>query len=187
MGETQKHIDNDIVDLKDSNIDNDIVDDDSGYYVWEEVLKEISEYKLDIIRRFMFGEDNKFFGNCTVFVNPAIKQIERFTYIWMTELSENARRLIINYYLGYSGDDRTRAYKDYLNSPVWKYVSSVIKMINGYTCEGCGKQFNPAHLVIHHQSYAHLGSELNHLDDLSVLCTDCHLKIHGIRRENERK
>lgn len=185
MGEnqTKPNNDNDIVNLKEKNndIDNDNVGE-IGTSPRERVLGEISEYKLDIIRRFMFGGDNKFFGDSRTFMNEAVKQLERFTYIWMDELSENARKDVIDYYLFDSIDERSRDYTDYMNSPVWKYISSIIKMLNGYVCANCKERFNPAHLSVHHRTYAHLGSELHHLDELDVLCNDCHMKIHGIRR-----
>ena len=178
---SQPHIDNDIVHKEEKNNDNDnVVDYETE--MWKNIRDEITEYKQDIIQQFLFG-NNKFFGDCTVFVNTAIKQVERFTYIWMSELSEESRKIIINYYLGSPTDDRTREYKNYTNSPVWKFISSIFKIIRGCTCEECKEQFNPAHLVVHHKSYAHLGSELNYPEDVAVLCTDCHMKIHGIRRK----
>lgn len=158
-----------------------------GDQLRREVLKEISEYKLQIIQRFMFGEANRNFGNLPTYINPAIMQAERATYVWMNELSEDARRAIIGYYMCYDGDNRERPYKQYLCSPIWKYTSSVLKVFGGYTCQECGKRSSPAHLRVHHVSYRHVGSELEHLEDLEVLCTDCHMKICGIRRENDEK
>lgn len=181
MGIDQAHNDNDIVDPKGKYNDNDIVCEDDNN-IREKVLKNITEYKLAEIQRFMFGGPSKCFGDTTVFVNPAIKQIERFAYVWIKELDEETRKTIIDYCLRFNGDDSTREYRDYLNSPIWKYVSSLIKLIKNYTCEMCEEQSNPAHLVVHHCTYAHLGSEFDHLDEVTVLCTDCHLKVHGIRR-----
>ena len=184
MEKPQNHNDNDIVILERNNNDIDI-DVDNRSKLRERVLSEITEYKLNIIQQFMFGGCNKFFGDCTVFVNPAIKQVERFTYIWMNELSEKSRKIIINYCINSPIDNKTREYSQYTNSPVWKYISSIIKLLKNYTCENCEKRFNPAHLVVHHCSYAHLGSEINHLDEVAVLCRDCHMKVHGIRRDDE--
>lgn len=181
MGKTNANIDNDIVikEEKSNDIDNVRI---VGSSLRKEVLNEITEYKLGIIQSFMFGGSCKYFGDCTVFINPAIKQIERFAYIWFKELSEEARKIIIGFYIHSDEDDRKRDYKDYVNSPIWKYSSSIIKLINDYTCAGCKKQYNPAHLVVHHKSYEHIGSELFHLDEMDVLCTDCHMKIHGVER-----
>ena len=180
MEETKSHIDNDIVNLKEKSYDYDIDNVDKR----AEVLKEISEYKLNTIQSFMFGRPCKNYGDCVSFINPAIKQIERFAYTWMTELSEDTRKTIINYYLGHDGDKRTREYKEYTNTPIWKFTSCLMKFARNYTCESCGKRYNPAHLVVHHRTYEHLGSELDHGEDLAVLCTDCHLAVHGIERGN---
>lgn len=179
MGKAHNN-DNDIVKLKEKNNDNDIVREEK-IDLREKVLEEISEHKLRTIQDFLFGGPSNFYGDCGVFVNPAIKQMERFTYIWLYEVSEETRKAIITYYLGAPGDDRVRDYKSYTNCPIWKYISSIIKMINGYKCASCGQQYNPAHLVVHHRSYAHLGSEIFYLSEMDVLCTNCHMRTHGIR------
>lgn len=181
---SQKDIDNVIVDKRKKDNDNVIVENKD---IRKMVLKDISEYKLGIVQDFMFGGPCGHFGSCLEFINPAIKQVERFTYIWMNELSEETRKAIINYWLTSENDARPREYSCYLNSPVWKYVSSVIKLAKEYTCEKCGKKYNPAFLSVHHMSYAHLGSELEHLDELAVLCRTCHMKVHGIRGADECK
>lgn len=170
--EEKQHNDNDIVFLKGkyNDIDN----------VRERVLKNITEYRLGIIQQFMFGGSSKEFGDTTIFVNPAIKQIERFMFVWMTELTEDTRKAIINYHL-YNDKNSSRSYKDYTNSPAWKYLSSVVKLYKNYTCELCHRQSSPAHLVVHHNTYEHLGSELIHLEDVSVLCNPCHQKVHNIK------
>ena len=180
----QEHNDNDIVKNESGYNDNDIVRDEL-FSPRSDILKKMSEYELGKIQNFMFGESNKYFGDCKAFVIPALKQVERFMYVWRKELDEETRKQILNYRLGYDGDSRTREYKEYTYSPAWRYVSGVIKLIHDYTCDKCEQQFNPAHLVVHHISYAHLGSELDNLDDVAVLCTDCHMKAHGIRRQYE--
>lgn len=188
--QAQKDIDNDIVLCKRKDNDNDIVDcqNDFNYsnYLREKVLKEISEWKLDHVQEYLYGENN-FLGDCGAFVNPAIKQAERFMYIWMHELSEEARKIIIFHKLQGLDEYDDISYNKYTNSPLWKYMSSVFKMIYGYNCARCKKKFYPVYLVVHHLSYDHVGSEFDHLDEIQVLCKDCHMKIHGIRRKNERK
>lgn len=151
------------------------------------VRKEISEYKLGIIQDFLFGGPNGNFGNAKVFIDPALIQVERFVYVWMTELSEESRQAILNYMMYSENDDRMRDYYEYLRTPVWKYISSIAKTFANYTCSKCGKQYHPIRLAVHHKTYEHLGSELNHMDDLVVLCKDCHMKIHGIGGEDEQK
>lgn len=193
MGEAQPHIDNDITDLKGKGNDLDI--DIAHCEEWnkmcrearEGVRKEISEYKLGIIQSFLFGGPSKNYGGSVAFTIPALTQVERFTYDWMTELSEESRRAILNYTMYFECDNRMRDYCDYLKTPVWKYISSIVKLIANYTCAECGKQYHPIGLAVHHKTYEHLGSELDHLDDLVVLCRGCHMKTHGIGGKDEQK
>lgn len=191
MGEKQhsSHIDNDndivITKRRYNDIDIDIVqkqfDDDS---LKEKVLDHITEYKLDCLQKYLFG-NNKFISDCNAFINPAIKQIERFMYVWMNDLDDETRKIIVQHKMnGFPGDEIP--YKYFTNSPLWKYESCVIKTLNNFTCALCEKQYQPTHLVVHHHTYEHIGSELNHLNDVMVLCNDCHMEIHGIRRRNER-
>lgn len=144
------------------------------------VLEKISEYKLNFIQDFMFGGSNMYYGDAGVFVNTGIKQAERFFYIWITELDEETRRMIINYILGDDEDSRTRAYSYYTNSPAWKYYSTLYKTLCGWTCNRCGKRSNPAHLVVHHKTYEHMGSEILYPDDMELLCRNCHMDEHGV-------
>ena len=176
----QQHIDNDIVAKAKKNNVNDNVGDSSN--LRDKVLEKITEYKLNSIQDFMFGGPNLHYGDAGAFVNTAIKQVERFFYIWMTELDEETRKTIINYMLGVGSDTRNRPYSYYTNSPAWKYCSTIIKIENGYTCNKCGKSYNPAHLVVHHKTYEHIGSEILHPEDMEVLCTYCHMDEHGVRR-----
>lgn len=193
MGEAQPHIDNDITDLKGKGNDFDI--DIAHCEEWnkmcrearEGVRKEISEYKLGLIQSFLFGGPSKNYGESVVFTIPALTQVERFTYDWMTELSEESRRAILDYTMYYERDNRARDYYDYLKTPVWKYISSIVKLLAKYTCAECGKRYHPICLAVHHKTYEHLGSELDHLDDLVVLCRDCHMKTHGIGGKDEQK
>lgn len=184
---SQKHNDNVLFSYRKGN-DNDFVEDGDNFnysnYLRDKILNEISEWKLNHIQEYMYGENN-FLGDCGAFVNPAIKQAERFMYIWMNELSEEARKTLIFHRLNGVDERDDIPYSKYTNSPLWKYMSSVFKMLSGYVCERCRKKCYPAHLVVHHLSYEHVGSEFEHTDDIQVLCKECHAEIHGVRRKNE--
>ena len=183
MGEPlgEMHNDNDIVKLEEKNNDNDIVD---GVALREKVLEEITPYKLDCLKDYLFGK-NMNISDCGAFINPAIKQIERFMFVWINEVSEGARKSIVKNML--NGTNNKVEYRDYTNSPLWKYECSIFKLMVNFTCERCKHQYNPAHLVVHHDSYEHIGSEFDHMEDIRVLCTDCHMAVHGIRRKNGNK
>ena len=186
MGKFQRYNDNDIVESERRYNDNDIVEKSwtrEELSSKEEVLKDITEYRLNRIEEFLFG-GNKFMSDCGVFVNPAIKQIDRFMYFWRNDLSEESRKKIIIYSMHGTGK---RPYSNFTNSPLWKYESSVFKLMHNYTCKICKKKFTPTRLVVHHITYEHIGSELDYPDDIAVLCTNCHMAVHGIRgKENEK-
>ena len=183
----QNNIDN-VKDLIDEYNDNDLVgggDETKENYKRKKVLKEISDYKLTQIQDYLFG-NNTTISDCSAFINPALKQIERFMYCWICDLTDESRKSIVTDQLGLKENERI-PYSKYTKSPLWRDQSTVFKMVAGYECGCCGQKFNPAHLVVHHITYEHLGSEFNHLGDLSVLCTDCHLRLHGIRRKDDNR
>lgn len=66
-------------------------------------------------------------------------------------------------------------YKDFLQTPYWKAISMHVRYKSGYKCQVCNsKKF----LNVHHRSYKHHGEEINHLEDLIVLCNNCHSTFH---------
>lgn len=179
MGKTT-HIDNDIVEPKVRyNVNDNVRESES--LLRKMVITDISEYKLIKIQQFLFNRGS--YDDCKSSINLAIKNLDKFVYMWFTELDEATRGVIAGMYLEYDGDSRRRPYKEYTESPIWKYTSSVIKCMRNYTCEKCKEQSNPAHLVVHHKTYKHLGSELQYPEDMQLLCNDCHLEEHGIRRK----
>lgn len=64
-------------------------------------------------------------------------------------------------------------YEDYIASPEWCIRRERALMIAGNHCQLCGAKNN---LEIHHNTYEHLGNELDH--ELFVLCEPCHAKHH---------
>ena len=68
-----------------------------------------------------------------------------------------------------------KMYKNYLNTPLWKIISSKIKW-NAYSkCEKCG---STKYLQVHHKSYDFKGVEFLAMEDLECLCSECHAKEH---------
>lgn len=68
-------------------------------------------------------------------------------------------------------------YKQYLSTPYWQLVSMLAKRKAKYKCQLCGSDEN---LNTHHRSYKHKGFEIRHMEDLIVLCQDCHSKFHEV-------
>lgn len=69
------------------------------------------------------------------------------------------------------------SYKEFLTTPYWKAVAQKKKQQAGYRCELCNSK---TYLNVHHRTYENHGYEMDHLQDLIVLCNDCHKKFHDI-------
>jgi len=67
-----------------------------------------------------------------------------------------------------------RNYDDYIASKPWKDKAEAAKARVGYRCQTCNEKVS---LNAHHRTYERLGNELP--EDITVLCADCHSKIHG--------
>lgn len=68
---------------------------------------------------------------------------------------------------------RTMPYLDYLQTPEWAERRRGALRRAGHACETCGAQ---GRLHVHHRTYERRGKEW--VDDLVVLCEDCHLAVH---------
>ena len=65
------------------------------------------------------------------------------------------------------------------SSPIWPRVRQTIWDRAGHRCEECGKASARGWVLqVHHLTYAHLGNEIEHLDDLKLLCVPCHSFEH---------
>ena len=69
----------------------------------------------------------------------------------------------------------SKLYREYLQSPLWKIISSKVKWNANYRCEKCGSNKN---LVVHHTSYEFKGIEFLAFHTLQCLCSKCHEKEH---------
>ena len=67
-------------------------------------------------------------------------------------------------------------YEDFLKSDYWKYVRGKKLKDAHNKCQICGSKKS---LNVHHNSYANHGQEYKHLEDLVVLCSECHKKFHN--------
>jgi len=72
--------------------------------------------------------------------------------------------------------DRQLLHRQYLQSPAWKAKRMEALESYGCVCNRCGKYGND----VHHKTYKRVGNE--HLEDLEVLCRDCHEAHHAIER-----
>ncbi len=72
-------------------------------------------------------------------------------------------------------------YEKYLKTKHWKKVRKLVFKRAKYKCEQCG---NKGILHPHHKTYRNRGNEHNYLEDIIVLCEDCHSEIHGKKEIN---
>lgn len=82
-----------------------------------------------------------------------------------------------------TGMDRvyhTMRYQDYLLTDHWATLRRIKREQAGHCCQLCNTN-DPLH--IHHRTYKRRGYE--ELDDLIVLCADCHSLFHTHRRLDE--
>lgn len=73
-------------------------------------------------------------------------------------------------------------YRDFLQTPYWKAISSQVMKRNNYRCQLCGKQ---GLLNVHHASYDIHGYERQNYDKLVCLCEDCHQIHHKVLSATE--
>ena len=72
---------------------------------------------------------------------------------------------------------RDMPYADFLNTYYWDIVRKYKLVKGNYSCELCNTKGTV--LNVHHKTYEHRGEEYRYLEDLIVLCSDCHGKFHN--------
>lgn len=70
---------------------------------------------------------------------------------------------------------RRQAYETWLQSEYWSEVRKLIHRRANSKCEQCG---GDTELEVHHKTYEHHGIEHLYLQDLILLCGDCHESKH---------
>lgn len=78
----------------------------------------------------------------------------------------------------------SKLYREYLQSPLWKIISSKVKWNANHRCEKCGSTKN---LVTHHTSYEFKGVEFLAFHTLQCLCSKCHEKEHDKQNGSENE
>lgn len=73
-------------------------------------------------------------------------------------------------------------YQKYLKTEHWQTIRRIKLETSGFKCQMCSKS-NKLH--VHHNNYSNLHKEK--LEDLIVLCEDCHKKHHNIKPSETEK
>lgn len=66
-------------------------------------------------------------------------------------------------------------YHQYLSTSYWRKLSKYVKQEAHGKCQLCGSYTINALLNVHHNTYAHKGEEIEHMEDLVCLCEYCHI------------
>lgn len=85
-------------------------------------------------------------------------------------LSDNPKQALYDYL---EPNLKTMPYGDYLQTEHWKDTRTRKLIEAGYKCQVCNSN---GKLNVHHRTYENRGNE--QLDDLLVLCNDCHKLFH---------
>lgn len=99
---------------------------------------------------------------------PGVKSLIKWNYI-INDISNSDEKEIAEYI-------QDMEYIDFLDTPYWDAVRSKKLFQAYYKCSLCNGNEN---LQVHHKTYENHGYEHNNLDDLIVLCGNCHSKHHG--------
>ena len=91
-------------------------------------------------------------------------------FYWFSNLDRNS----------ISKEIKLLPYKQFTNCLYWNIIATFIKKMKENKCEECGSQQK---IHVHHHDYSILGAEFYNLHKLKVLCSECHGKKHGIRRD----
>ena len=67
-------------------------------------------------------------------------------------------------------------YQNFLKTPYWKAIAAHTKYKAGYRCQLCNSSRD---LVTHHRNYGIHGFEHARMEELIVICDDCHSKFHN--------
>lgn len=70
-------------------------------------------------------------------------------------------------------------YLEYLQSDYWKLIRKCAIEQFGGRCQRCRKP--DRQIDVHHSRYLNRGEEYRHLDDLKILCHECHMDAHFLR------
>lgn len=108
--------------------------------------------------------------------------------VWKTEDNGLGFNVVeCDHYRSFRDDPDVSAeiYRIWINSEDWKRIRKKKLIEDALQCEICGSAKN---LAVHHITYEHLLEEDKHMDDLIVLCKNCHEKAHehDIREKKER-
>lgn len=109
------------------------------------------------------------------------QQIKCYSDIFNDEKSSLYNRLqALKFIFTYEDCEKLQklSYEDFLNTKYWDLVRRYKLKRSGFKCELCNS--NGKTLNVHHKTYDNHGMEHDNLEDLIVLCRNCHEKFHDV-------
>jgi 5-methylcytosine-specific restriction endonuclease McrA len=73
-------------------------------------------------------------------------------------------------------EKKSSRYQIYLQSDYWKEVRQLV-IKRDKVCQKCK---STKHFQVHHLTYVHYQKEKEHLEDLVLLCKNCHKQVHNL-------
>ena len=125
---------------------------DNGYINPLTICKIDKNYKVDCDVEIFNSKNNKLIYTINIFIYKADEEI-------------GGKLININTNIGY---------KEYLKSNIWNKTRRCKLEEANYKCQLCSKKDIELH--VHHNTYENIGNE--EMNDLIVLCKDCHSKFH---------
>ncbi len=121
----------------------------------------------------------KFLENTSYYIENYLKPSRK----WNKEISGKQRIDLVRYadvnWAAISDHIKGMDYQDFLATPYWKAIAAHTRYKAGYRCQLCN---NGSNLVTHHRNYGIHGREHVQMNELIVLCNNCHQKFHAIER-----
>lgn len=136
----------------------------------QQELREQQKQEYDLKNKQQYEENTKIYINN--YLNPSnswnenLKPYQRYNEI-RNNYSVSWKEICI--YI------KNMAYKEFLKTPYWKAISWKAKQKANFCCQLCN---NSRGLETHHRTYETHGMEHANLEDLIVLCHNCHAKFH---------
>src|SRR5512142_1532223 len=106
----------------------------------------------------------------------------RVTWHWIDQEAVIEQFIELRERMKEAGEDEVRYlrrmdYQRFLQTDYWRTVRAYRLLTANYTCEKCDRVLPDTKLEVHHKAYEHLGAEYCNLQDLLVVCRECHEKL----------
>lgn len=135
-------------------------DFENDYITWQQVYFDLKEAKYESYQA----------GN-------GLTELDKHAIALIYEIASNRFAAKQSRHIQ-AGKSHWEKYYEYMKSIAWAQKRYEALKRAGHKCQLCGDGY--AILQVHHNSYKNMGNEP--LEDLVVLCTDCHEMFHRNRK-----